>query len=125
MEQMTHTAQAHGLEQHQVSQLQIAFASLLVAHATECWIKEIAAPKILHEKLTQSEPDVWLYLRNHINDLPEAFSQHWQLNRTQLHAQLHSAAAKQLQGIFSTMLEDRDPSSILYDRWDNILGKIG
>ncbi|KAL0034773.1 hypothetical protein WJX77_006908 [Trebouxia sp. C0004] len=29
---------------------QIAFASLLVAHATECWIKEIAAPRILHEK---------------------------------------------------------------------------
>lgn len=116
MEQMTNTAQAHGLGQHQVSQLQIAFASLLLAHATECWIKEIAARRTLHEKLTQPEQDVWLYLRNHINGLPEAFGQRWQLNQTQLYAQLHSAAAQQLQGIFSTMLEDRDTSSILYDR---------
>ena len=116
MEQMTNTAQAHGLGQQQISQLQIAFASLLLAHAAECWIKEIAAPRTLQQKLTQPEQDVWLYLRNHISGLPEAFGQRFQLNQTQLHARLRSAAAKQLQGIFSTMLEHRDPSSILYDR---------
>ncbi len=116
VEQMTRDAETSGLDQQAISQLQTAYASFLITFATKCWMMHMAAPRILHEKLSQPGQDIWQYLRNHINDVPAAFGHAWQLDQTQLHAHLISLAAVELKGIFCTMLDTREPWSILYDR---------
>lgn len=58
---MTQDAIRAGLHQTRIVQLQTAFARFLVTVATECWIKKVADPRILQEKLVLPGQNVWLF----------------------------------------------------------------
>ena len=113
---MCRTAQEAGLDQQAIFQLKLVYAKLLVEHALGCWIKQIAAFAILQEKLTHPGQDIWLYLRNEIIQMPQAFRRLMQLSKAQAEEHMVSLAAVDLRSIFCSMLESREPWKVLYER---------
>lgn len=113
---MTTTAEAAGLDLEAISHLQQAYAHFLITFATQCWIEKLAACRILQQKLIEPGGNIWLYLRNHLDEIPLAFQQQWNLQAGPLKLHIHSIAAVRLKSLFCTMFETREPWSILYDR---------